>query len=47
MQTQIVAEANRIAKQQGFQVVFINVNTAVGGYDMTDELTKDIEGLHQ
>jgi hypothetical protein len=47
MQAQIVAEADRIGKQQGFQVVFINVNTAVGGYDMTDELTKDIEGLHQ
>lgn len=44
---QIQREASRIAKDQGFSTVFNGVDAAVGGYDMTDEVTKDVESLHE
>jgi hypothetical protein len=45
--SQVTREASRIAKDQGFSIVFVNVQAAAGGYDMTDQLIKDIESLHE
>ncbi len=47
MLAQIRSEADRIAKAQGFSTVFTNITAAAGGYDMTNELIKDVEGLHE
>lgn len=44
---QIQREASRIAKDQGFSIVFAGVDAAAGGYDMTNEVTKDVESLHE
>lgn len=44
---QIQSEAARIAKDQGFSIVLSGVNAAAGGYDMTGEVTKDVESLHE
>lgn len=44
---QIQREAVRIAKDQGFTIVFVGVNAATGGYDLTNEVTKDVESLHE
>jgi hypothetical protein len=44
---QIRSEAMRIAADRGFKVVFDNVEAAAGGYDLTDEVSKDIESLHE
>lgn len=47
IQAQIQREANRIAKEMGFSVVFDNVQAAAGGYDMTNDLIHDVESLHE
>ncbi len=47
IQTQIQREANRIAKEMGFSVVFDNIHAAVGGYDLTNDLIHDVESLHE
>jgi hypothetical protein len=47
MQDQIRSEAQRIAKEDGFTVVFDGVMTASGGYDLTNDLIKDVESLHE
>jgi hypothetical protein len=45
---QIQREADRLAKDQGFSVVLVGVQEgSPGGYDMTNELTKDVESLHE
>lgn len=44
---QIRSEASRIAADRGLNVVFDNVVTAAGGYDLTDEVSKDVESLHE
>jgi Outer membrane protein (OmpH-like) len=48
---QIVAQAERdatrIAKEQGFSIVFVNVWAAAGGYDLTNQVIKDIESQHE
>ncbi|MGA7354447.1 MAG: OmpH family outer membrane protein [Candidatus Cybelea sp.] len=48
---QIVAQAERdatrIAKDQGFSIVFVNVWAAAGGYDLTNQVIKDIESQHE
>jgi hypothetical protein len=44
---QIKRETNRIAKDQGFSTVFVDITAAAGGYDMTNELIKDVESLHE
>ncbi|HKU81666.1 MAG TPA: hypothetical protein VJP76_05805 [Candidatus Tumulicola sp.] len=44
---QIKREANRIAKDRGFSIVFVNVEAAHGGYDLTNDLIKDVESLHE
>ncbi|MHB8432092.1 MAG: OmpH family outer membrane protein [Candidatus Tyrphobacter sp.] len=44
---QVEREAQRLAKEKGFRVVFSNVTAAPGGYDMTNELIHDIESEHE
>ena len=44
---QVQRDAARIAKDSGFAVVFVNVRAAVGGYDMTNEVIKDVESQHE
>lgn len=48
---QIVAsverDANRIAKDKGFDIVFVNVLAADGGYDLTNQVISDIESQHE
>lgn len=44
---QITREAQRIAKDRGFSIVFVNVAAAQGGYDLTNDLIKDVESLHE
>ncbi len=44
---QVEREAQRLAKEEGFRVVFSNVTAAPGGYDMTNELIHDIESEHE
>lgn len=44
---QVEADATRIAKNEGMSIVFINVWAAAGGYDMTDQVIKDVESQHE
>jgi hypothetical protein len=44
---QVKSEAARLAKDQGFSIVFVGVHAAPGGYDMTNEVTHDVESLHE
>lgn len=44
---QVQRDAARIAKDGGFAVVFVNVRAAVGGYDMTNQVIKDVESQHE
>jgi hypothetical protein len=43
----ITREASRIGKDQGFSIVVSNVEAAAGGYDLTNDLIKDVESLHE
>jgi hypothetical protein len=45
--SQIQREAQRLAAERGFTVVFSNPEAATGGYDLTNELIKDVESLHE
>lgn len=45
--SQVERDASRIAKDQGFSIVFVNVRAAAGGYDMTTQVIKDIESQHE
>ena len=44
---QIKDETARIARDRGLKVVFVDVEATPGGYDLTNEVTKDIESLHE
>ncbi len=44
---QIKSETARIAQDRGLTVVFADVEATPGGYDLTDEVIKDIESLHE
>lgn len=44
---QITREASRIAKERGFSIVVDHVAGAAGGYDLTTDLIKDVESLHE
>ena len=44
---QITSEASRIAKERGFSIVVDHVAGAAGGYDLTNDLIKDVESLHE
>jgi Outer membrane protein (OmpH-like) len=45
--TQVERDASRIAKERGFTIVFSDVLAAEGGYDLTNEIIKDVEGQHE
>ncbi len=47
MVAQVQREATRIGREEGFSIVFIHVQAANGGYDLTNQLIKDIESLHE
>ena len=47
MVEQIKREANKIAAARGLRVVLTNVQAAAGGVDLTDDVAKDIESLHE
>ncbi len=47
IQSQVQREADKIAKDDGFTVVFDNVQAANGGYDLTNDLIRDVESLHE
>jgi hypothetical protein len=44
---QVESDARRIAKEQGFSIVFVDVWSAAGGYDLTNEVIKDVESQHE
>jgi hypothetical protein len=48
---QIVGQAQRdavrIAKEEGFSIVFVDIWSAAGGYDLTNQVIKDVEGQHE
>ena len=45
--TQVQRDAKRVAKDQGFSVVFVNIQAAAGGYDLTNQIIKDVESQHE
>lgn len=47
MVDQVKRDAQTVAAKRGLQVVFISVVAAPGGIDLTDDVEKDIESLHQ
>jgi hypothetical protein len=47
MVDQVKRDAASVATKRGLQVVFISVVAAPGGIDLTDDVEKDIESLHQ
>ncbi|HLI95662.1 MAG TPA: OmpH family outer membrane protein, partial [Candidatus Baltobacteraceae bacterium] len=47
MVDQVKHDAASVAAKRGLQVVFISVVAAPGGIDLTDDVEKDIESLHQ
>ncbi|MBV8067826.1 MAG: OmpH family outer membrane protein [Candidatus Eremiobacteraeota bacterium] len=44
---QVRRDAARIAQQRGFTIVFADIWSAAGGYDLTNEVIKDVEGQHE
>lgn len=44
---QVTREAARIAKEREFSIVLDRVAAASGGYDLTNDLIKDVESLHE
>jgi hypothetical protein len=44
---QVERSAARIAKEQGFSIVFADIWSAAGGYDLTNEVIKDVESQHE
>jgi hypothetical protein len=47
IQEQIQRDAVVLAKKMGFTVVFDNVAAANGGYDMTNDVIRDLESQHE
>jgi hypothetical protein len=47
MVAQIERDATRVAKERGFSIVFVDIWSAAGGYDLTNELIKDVESQHE
>lgn len=44
---QVERDATRIAKERGFSIVFVDIWSAGGGYDLTNDLIKDVESQHE
>lgn len=47
MVDQIKSDAGTVAAKHGLRVVFMNIEGAAGGIDLTNDVEKDIESLHQ
>jgi Skp family chaperone for outer membrane proteins len=47
IQAQIQREADKVAKDMGFNVVFDNATASGGAYDLTNDLIRDVESLHE
>jgi Skp family chaperone for outer membrane proteins len=47
MVDQIKRDAGQVASKRGLRVVFMSIEGAAGGIDLTDDVEKDIESLHQ
>jgi hypothetical protein len=47
MVDQIRRDAGSVAAKHGLRVVFVNIQAAGGGVDLTNDVEKDIESLHQ
>lgn len=47
MVEQIKRESDKIAAERGLRVVLTDVQAAAGGVDLTDDVAKDIESLHE
>lgn len=47
MVTQVENDARRIAKERGFSIVFSEIWSAAGGYDLTNQVISDIAGQHE
>lgn len=47
MVDQIKRDAGTVAAKRGLRVVFMNIEGAAGGIDITSDVEKDIESLHQ
>lgn len=47
MVDQIKRDAGSVAAKRGLRVVFMNIEGAAGGIDLTSDVEKDIESLHQ
>ena len=47
MVAQIKSDAGTVAAKRGLRVVFMNIEGAAGGIDITNDVEKDIESLHQ
>jgi len=45
--TQVERDATKIAKDQGYSIVFVNIWAAAGGYDLTNQVIKDVESQHE
>jgi len=44
---QVRLDATRIAQERGFSIVFVDIWAAAGGYDLTNEIIKDVESQHE
>ncbi|HEY6327129.1 MAG TPA: hypothetical protein VIW73_11520 [Candidatus Cybelea sp.] len=44
---QVQRDAVRIAQDRGFSIVFVNIDAAAGGYDLTNQVIKDVESQHE
>jgi len=44
---QVRRDAARIGQQEGFSIVFVDIWSATGGYDLTNQVIKDVEGQHE
>jgi hypothetical protein len=44
---QVQRDASRIGRDRGFSIVFVNIWAAAGGYDLTNEVIKDVESQHE
>ena len=45
--SQVKREVASVATQKGLRVVFVNVVSPAGGVDLTDDVAKDVESLHE
>ena len=47
MVAQVKNDARRIAKERGFSIVFSEIWSAAGGYDLTNQVIADMQGQHE